>query len=80
VAKKSQGWQDDAVGGGRADGSERALGAEAAAADEEAGRCGGGAWIAGQGFKSEAAGQDQAVRSGDFAQTGLARFRTDVCG
>src|ERR1700722_3524209 len=41
VVETSSGRQDDTAGSGRTDGRERALGAEAAAADEEARRCGG---------------------------------------
>src|SRR5580698_10150774 len=80
VVETSSGRQDDAAGSGRSDGSERALGAEAAGADEEARRCRGGAWIAREVVEPETVGKDEAGRTGDVAQAGLARFRADVCG
>src|SRR5258707_5698008 len=58
LAETSPGWQDDAARSGRSDGSERALGAEAAAADEEAGRCRSCAWIAREIVEPETADKD----------------------
>src|SRR5258708_18244933 len=70
---------DDAAGSGGQDGSERALGAQVAGADEEAGRRRGGAWTAWTSVQSQAGGGNTEASDGDLAGTGLARFRANLC-
>src|SRR5229473_3200546 len=58
--------ENDAAGNGRTDGRQRALGAQVASADEETGRCGGGAWAAGTCLQPQVAGEDAEASAGDF--------------
>src|SRR6266853_2167255 len=62
------GREDDATGSCRADGSNRALGAEAVAADEEAGRHRGGASVARPGLQPEAARENTETGAGNIAE------------
>src|SRR5580658_8187229 len=55
LVKTSPGREDDAAGSCRADGSNRAVGAEVAATDEETGRCRGRASAAGTSLQPQAA-------------------------
>src|SRR5665213_908899 len=79
VAETSPGREDDAAGSCRADGSDRALGAETAAADEETGGCRGSASVAGTSLQPQASRENAEAGAGDPAKAGLARFRADVC-
>src|SRR5665213_2349212 len=69
VAETGPGREDDAAGSRRADGSDRAPGAETAAADEETGGCRGSASVAGTGL------QPQASRICTSALFNLSRMR-----
>src|SRR6266446_9514002 len=79
VVEASQGQGDQPTEGGRKDGGERAVGAEAAAADEDGRGCSGDAWPAGTKVEPQDSQRDAGAGVGDFEAAGLARLRAHLC-
>src|ERR1017187_2769659 len=78
LVETSQGWKHDAAKGSAEPGRERSLGTDVAEADEPAGRCGGGARVAGAGVESQDRGEDTSPGRGDSETARLARLRADL--
>src|SRR5712692_7218226 len=71
--------EDDAAGGGRPDGSQRALGTQAVEADERRARPSGGAWAKGAGIEPHDPSERASSGDRDAEAAGLARLWTEVC-
>jgi hypothetical protein len=78
MAKASARQEDDAARGGRADGSQPALGAQAVETDETRGGPGRSAWAARSGVEPQDLGTGSEPSHRDSEATRLARFWTDV--